>query len=238
MDVGGYWTTEDADPRNVYHNVLITLDEAKHLNNGQPSFWGFHLDRFGIRANDHVIHLGCGTGYYSAIMAELVGPRGRITAIEIDEAIAARARAALEPWPQVTVIHGDGSDMPLETADAIIANAGATHPQPSWLAALKPGGKLLLPLAPTKGLGRMAYITCKSEEIFEAQLRGGVNIYEFSGARDPGVSAQLAEALKRDQDKDVKSLRCDTHEKDENCWLHGEGWCFSTCVPVEVETFV
>ena len=34
-----YWTTEDADPRNVYHDVLIALDESLDLNNGQPSLW-------------------------------------------------------------------------------------------------------------------------------------------------------------------------------------------------------
>jgi len=38
-----YWTTEDADPRNVYHDVLIALDESLDLNNGQPSLWAFLL---------------------------------------------------------------------------------------------------------------------------------------------------------------------------------------------------
>lgn len=32
-----YWTTEDADPRHVYHDALIALDEAREINNGQPS---------------------------------------------------------------------------------------------------------------------------------------------------------------------------------------------------------
>jgi protein-L-isoaspartate(D-aspartate) O-methyltransferase len=32
-----YWTTENSDPRHVYHDVLIALDEARGTNNGQPS---------------------------------------------------------------------------------------------------------------------------------------------------------------------------------------------------------
>src|SRR6201996_3284608 len=59
----------DADPRHVYHDVLIALDEARGINNGQPSLW----DELGIRTGEQVLHLGCGTGYYTAIAAELVG---------------------------------------------------------------------------------------------------------------------------------------------------------------------
>ena len=143
-----HWTTVDADPRQVYRNALIALDESKGINNGQPSLWASALDGLDVRIDDRVLHLGCGTGYYTAILAELTGPQGKVTAIEIDAGLAERARAALSAWPQVEVIHGNGSIGPFEPADVIVASAGATHPQPSWLAALKPGGKLLFPLAP------------------------------------------------------------------------------------------
>ena len=73
-----YWTTADADPRAVYHDVLIALDEELGINNGQPSLWAFLLDQLSILAGDRILHLGCGTGYYTAIMAELVGPQERL----------------------------------------------------------------------------------------------------------------------------------------------------------------
>jgi len=222
------WTTEDGDPRHVYHNVLIALDETKGINNGQPSLWAHFLDQLGVCAGDHLLHLGCGTGYYTAILAEIVGPGGRITAVEIDNAIAERARVALTPWRQVHVEHRDGASGPFEPADMIVVSAGATHPLPGWLAALKPGGRLLFPLTPDSGIGAMACLTRKREKSFEAKLSFGVQFIPFSGANDPEVSAQLSIALRRDKGAPVRSLRCEAHKKEDTCWLHGEGWCFST----------
>src|SRR5262245_37348542 len=41
---GEYWPSPDADPRHLYHNVLIAIDAARGLNNGQPSFWAYNFD--------------------------------------------------------------------------------------------------------------------------------------------------------------------------------------------------
>jgi protein-L-isoaspartate(D-aspartate) O-methyltransferase len=232
----GFWTTENTDPRNVYHNVLIALEEAKGIHNGQPSLWANYLDQLGVESNNHVLHLGCGTGYYTAILAEVVGPHGKITAIEVDPSLAKKARLALEPWPQVEVVQADGAIGTFEPADVIVASAGATQPQPSWLSALKSGGRLEFPLTQADGLGAMALLTRKSEHSFAARLSFGVMFIPFSGARNPEVANQLAEALKRDQGKPVKSLRCEPHEKDETCWLHGDTWCFSTREPAQSES--
>jgi protein-L-isoaspartate(D-aspartate) O-methyltransferase len=182
-----------------------------------------------------VLHLGCGTGYYTAILAELTGPEGKITAIEIDAGLAERARSALTPWPQVVVVHADGSIGPFEPVDVIVASAGATHPQPSWLAALKPGGRLLFPLAPSSGPGAMALLTRRSADSFDARLHYGTYFIAFSGACDPEVAPLLTNALSRDRGSSVRSLRCDAHEKNETCWLHSNGWCFSAREPVHAQ---
>jgi protein-L-isoaspartate(D-aspartate) O-methyltransferase len=227
----GFFTTEDADPRHVYHDVLIALDESKSINNGQPSMWARFFDQLGVAVGNHVLHLGCGTGYYTAVLAELAGTQGKVTAVEIDPALAERARLALAPWPQVTVLHADGSSRPFESADVIVASAGATHPQPSWLATLNAAGKLLFPLAPTTGSGAMALLTRRSAGNFAAVLNYGTLFIPFTGACDPAVAARLADALTRDQGKPVKSLRLDPHGQNETCWLHADAWCFSTQQP-------
>jgi protein-L-isoaspartate(D-aspartate) O-methyltransferase len=227
QDSGAQTFTETVDPNDLYRDALIVLDPARRINNGQPSLWALHLGLLDIHPGDAVLHLGCGAGYYTAILAELVGRHGHIVAVEIDEALAARARMALEPWAQVTVVHADGACGPFDPADAIVASAGATHPLPAWLAALKPEGKLLFPLTPARGPGAMAYLTRKGAGVFTATLCGSVFFVDFEGARDPTIGQELARALKRDHGFSVRSLRCDAHEKDDSCWLHGNGWCFS-----------
>ena len=223
--------TETADPSDLYRDALIVLDPNKRLNNGQPSLWAFHLSLLDVHPGDTVLHLGCGTGYYTAILAELVGPRGRVTAVEIDHALAARARIALEPWPQVTVVHADGARGSFDPAEAIVVSAGATHPLPAWLAALNLEGKLLFPLTPARGPGAMAYLTRKGADLFAATLCGSVFFVDFEGARDPAIGNEFAHALKRDRGSSVRSLRCDAHERDNSCWMHGNGCCFSRRMP-------
>ena len=224
---GTQFFTESADPRNVYRDALIVLDATKRLNNGQPSLWAFHLSLLDIHPGNRILHLGCGAGYYSAILAELTGPHGSVVAVEIDEALAARARIALEPWPQVTILRADGAHGPFDSADVIVVSAGATHPLPAWLAALKPQGTLLFPLTATRGAGTMAYVTRKTANLFAATLSGSVFFVDFEGARNSVINDELASALTRDNGSSVHSLRCDAHEKEQSCWLHGSGWCFS-----------
>ncbi|MGH7040950.1 MAG: protein-L-isoaspartate O-methyltransferase family protein [Acetobacteraceae bacterium] len=231
MDTAGYWTTEDADPRTICHDVLVALDEARGINNGQPSLWAFLLDKLDITAGAHVLHLGCGTGYYTAIMAELVGPTGTVTAVEIDSGLAEKARGALVPWPQAMVRNVDGTRIAFEPADLIVASAGATHPLPSWLDALKPGGRFLFPMTATRGAGGMLLVTREAEGGYAARFLCRVGFIDFVGARHPDICRRLAAALARDGGRAVQSLRRDHHRKGRTCWLHGDGWCLSRRPP-------
>jgi len=120
MALGEYLTTEDADPRDLYHDVLIAIDEKRRLNNGQPSLWARMYDNLDLSDGVHVVHVGAGTGYYSAILAEIVGRAGRVTAIEIDPALAALAASNLDGWPQATVIAADGFDHRQRRCDAFV----------------------------------------------------------------------------------------------------------------------
>jgi len=232
MNMREYWTTEDADPRHVYHDVLIALDEARGINNGQPSLWALLFDEVGIRTNDAVLHLGCGTGYYTAIAAELTGPASKITAVEIDPDLAEKACVALTPWPQVTVSNVDGSRATFEAVDVIIASAGATHPLSSWLDALKLSGRLILPMTTTReGPGAMLLVVRQDDEAFAARFIHRVGFIPFEGARNRGASRRLAVALTRDWGAAVRSLRRDQHPKTDTCWLHAKGWCLSRALP-------
>ena len=225
---GGYRTTPNADPRRVYHNVLVTLDETQGINNGSPALWAFVLDHLNLAPAEHVLHLGCGTGYYSAIMAELVGRDGHVVAVERDAALAARARKALAARHNVTFVEQDGARYAPKRQDAVVVSAGATHPLPGWLAALRPGGRLVFPLTSTALGGYMLLITRMAEaDRLAAELLCPAGFIPFVGGRDAALDDRLAAAIERGNTEFVRSLRLDIHAQDESCWLHADTFCLS-----------
>ncbi|MBV8132072.1 MAG: GNAT family N-acetyltransferase [Alphaproteobacteria bacterium] len=227
-----YWTTENADPRHVYHDVLVAIDERGRLNNGQPSLWACLYDQLGLTPGTHVVHVGAGTGYYSAILAEIVGPAGAVTAIEIDPVLASQATDNLAlAWPQARVVAADGfAFRPERPADAVIVNAGVTHFSPVWLDSLAAGnGRLLVPLTNAERWGGFLLITRRAGETqrYSARFVHHVGIIHCIGGRDPQAEARLTEALAKAPLAAVKSLRRAPEEPDTSCWLSGDGWWLS-----------
>jgi protein-L-isoaspartate(D-aspartate) O-methyltransferase len=223
-----YWTTADADPRHLYHDVLIAIDEARRLNNGQPSLWARLYDELRLTRGSHVVHVGAGTGYYSAILAEIVGGMGEVTAIEIDPELAARARENLAAWPQVTVVAGDGFTFcPSRPADAIIVNAGVSHLSLAWLDPLAANnGRLLVPLTTAGQVGASLLITRRPDEThrYLASFVSKIGMFSCVGGRDARAEARLKAALARSDFSAIRSLRRPPDEPDESCWLQGDGW--------------
>jgi protein-L-isoaspartate(D-aspartate) O-methyltransferase len=229
----GYWSTPSDDPRHLYHDVLVALDEPHRVNNGQPSLYAALLSELTLAEGERVAHVGAGTGYYSALLAELVGPTGHVTAYELNREFAAVAREALKPWPQVEVVEANALERTLAPADAILASAGLSFPPVQWLEALKPGGRLLLPLTTQEGSGKMllAIRPRRERSSFVANLTIPIGFIDCVGSRDAIAEEKLAEAFARGDPGNVKSLRLDRHVEDESCWLHADGWCLSRREP-------
>jgi protein-L-isoaspartate(D-aspartate) O-methyltransferase len=142
--------TPSADPVFLYQNVLVRLDAAKGINNGEPFLHAAWMGAVEPKPGDAICHIGAGTGYYSAILSVLALPRGTVNAIEIDENLARRARDNLEPFENVSVIHGDATQLPLPPSDLIYVNAGVVTPPVGWLKALRPQGRMIFPWRPSQ----------------------------------------------------------------------------------------
>ncbi len=225
----GYESTPDDDPAHLYANVLVAIDEDRRLNNGEPVWNARCLDLLDLRADDRVLHVGAGVGYYSAIIAEVVGVSGHVVAVEVDPELAARARVHLASYPQVAVHHADGTSFDAGPCDVIFAHAGATHPIVRWLESLAPGGRLMIPLTvatPLAGLGSMLRVE-RSDHGYAARFVSFVGIFPCVGGRDPEREHLLHAALMRQDQHLVQSLRTDSHEADASCWLHDATWCLS-----------
>ena len=226
----GARTTPDADPRHVYHNYSIAIDPARQLFNGTPGFVATLIDRLALTAGARVLHIGAGLGYYSALLGATVGPTGRVAAIEVDPDLAARARANLASMPWVEVTAADGRGPFAEPFDAILVNAGVTHPLDSWLDALAPGGRMVLPLtvamSGTIGKGVVVRVS-RADGSHTASLVTMVAIYSAIGLRDEELNTALAQVLRTNPFPALRRLRRDAHEPAASCWLHGPSCCFS-----------
>jgi protein-L-isoaspartate(D-aspartate) O-methyltransferase len=233
-----YITTPDADPVYLYTDDLVGILPERHLNNGQPSLHAYLIHQASPSAGDHVVHVGTGTGYYTAILAHLVGPSGRVTGIEYEPELAARAKANFASYPNVEIVEGDGSLVSFDTADVIYVNAGCTRPAESWLDRLADGGRLILPMTSDQGFGaksleRMA----RAGAVFRIKRRGHdyfaswispVAIFPCAGSRDEVSERALAEAFAKGGWQKVTRLYRDQEIPDQRCWLRGPRWCLAT----------
>jgi protein-L-isoaspartate(D-aspartate) O-methyltransferase len=229
---GFYRTTPDNNPKHLYHNILIAIDAAKQLNNGQPSTVAGFIDALELKASNKVLHIGCGLGYYTAIMATIVGFNGYVTAVEMDEGLSLKACQNLAYLENVEVINLDGSKYIPKATDAILVNAGVTHPHPSWLEKLNMGGRLVLPLTVTSipntpGAGFILKVK-RVDKGYEARFVSPVSIFSLSGMRDETLNKKLLESIKHGTMASVRSLRVDKHQQDGSCWLHSETFCLSS----------
>jgi len=230
----GYELTPGDDPVFLYTNDLIGIDPARGLNNGQPSFHVALMARLDPQPGEHVVHIGAGTGYYSALLAELVGATGRVTAIEYDAGLAALAARNLA-GSNVEVAHADGTRADFAPADAIYVNAGVTHPLARWLDRLREGGRLVVPMtapratrtATDPGWTGVVFLIRRCGAAYSARSISQVAIFPCQGARDRAAERALARALKTGGVERVRRLVRHDRVPDERCWLKGDGWCLA-----------
>lgn len=138
-------TLTSSEPEALYCDGLVAIDKAKGINNGQPSLHAKWICAADPIPGDIIAHVGCGGGYYSAILAALVGHNGHVHAYEIDPDVARLAARCLVVYPNITLHRVSGASSELPAADVIYVNAAASAPQGAWLAALRPGGRLIFP---------------------------------------------------------------------------------------------
>jgi len=234
----GYRETPSADPVFLYSDDLVALDPARHVNNGQPSYHAMLIARTATKPGEHVVHVGAGVGYYTAIFAHLVGPRGKVTAIEFDVALAQRASQNFQQWSHVTVIQGNGAAVEFAPADVIYVNAGTTHPSDRWLDGLKDGGRLIVPLTTDKSFMNddlpepierrgAVFLIQRSGEDYSASWVGPIAIFPCEGVRDPLSETALVAAFKRGGWERVTRLYRGSDIPEDRCWLRTPTYCLA-----------
>jgi len=134
---------EDRD--EAYEDHPLAIGEGQTIS--QPFVVAAMLEALALRPDDVALEVGTGSGYETAVLAELVRT---VYSIERIAGLAERARGVLEKlgYANVTVVHGDGSQGLPEAApfDAIVVSAAAPRlPQP-LMDQLRDGGRLVIPV--------------------------------------------------------------------------------------------
>ncbi len=218
------------DPADLYQDVLIGLGLGHGLNNGQPSLHALCLAALAPSQGQHAVHVGAGAGYYTALLAMLVGERGRVDAYEIEPGLAARAQANLAGFPHAAVHRRSGAHAPLPACDVLYVNAAAAEPLAAWLDALRPSGRLVFPLAPLDGSGAMLLVTRIPGQACAARFLCSVEFVPCAGAQNEQAGRALAAAFRGGRWRSVNALYRNTLP-DETCWLAGPGWWLGTGEP-------
>jgi protein-L-isoaspartate(D-aspartate) O-methyltransferase len=128
--------------------VLVTKydDEGIAISSAsQPAIVAIMLQQLRLDGGHTVLEIGAGTGYNAALLARIAE---RVITVDIDEEIAAAARARLEDTPNAEVRTGDGWAGAPDRApyDRIELTIGTSDMSVAWRDQLADGGLLVLPL--------------------------------------------------------------------------------------------
>lgn len=182
--------TQSSVLADIYENVLVAIDRERGINNGEPALHAAWLDAIHPQPGETVIHVGAGTGYYTAILALLVDPDGRVEAYEYEADLAAQAARNLQAYPHVTVHAASAFGRTLPNADVLYVNAGVVAPDAEWLRALNPGGRLIFPWQPQKDRGP-AVLVMRLPGGFRAKPLMNVGFISCRGATEKATVRHL-----------------------------------------------
>lgn len=147
---------------SAYDNRPLPIGHRQTIS--QPLIVAVMTHLLHIEPDAHILEVGTGSGYQTAILAELAR---QVTTIEIVEPLAAGAKAILGEigYDNIAFRFGDGAAGCPERApfDGIIVTAAARAiPQP-LIDQLEPGGRLVIPIGPDAG-GQDLVLAEKSAE--------------------------------------------------------------------------
>ena len=130
----------------AYVDTPLPIGEEQTIS--QPSLVAFMTQKLGVSKSHRVLEIGTGSGYQTAILAELAR---EVFTLEVRATLSQTARETLAPlgYDNIHYRVGDGTAGWPEAApfDRIMVTAAGDKMPEALLAQLKVGGRMVLPLA-------------------------------------------------------------------------------------------
>jgi protein-L-isoaspartate(D-aspartate) O-methyltransferase len=180
----------------AYQDSPLPIESGQTIS--QPYIVALTIDAAGIKRGDKVLEVGAGSGYAAAVIGQIAD---EVIAIERHHELVAIADKRMRQlgYRNVRIVEGDGTlGWPEEAPyDAIVAAASGSHVPQSWIAQLKPGGRIVMPIGDPHSVQSLVKVTKAEDGTLHREDLGGVRFVPLigkEGFRDSG-SEQLVRSL-------------------------------------------
>lgn len=175
----------------AYQDSPLPIESGQTIS--QPYIVALTIDAAGIEPGDKVLEVGAGSGYAAAVIGRIAS---EVIAIERHHELVELARKRMDRlgYRNVLIVEGDGTLGWPEAApyDAIVAAASGSHVPQSWIAQLKPGGRIVMPIGEPHGVQSLVKVTKDEDGTLHREDLGGVRFVPLigkEGFRDGGSEA-------------------------------------------------
>jgi protein-L-isoaspartate(D-aspartate) O-methyltransferase len=133
----------------AYEDHPLPIGDGQTIS--QPYIVAIMLQALELKHTDKVLEVGTGSGYVTALLAELTA---QVYSVERHPALAAEAQRVLTTlgYTNVAIVVGDGTaGLPTHAPyNAIIVSAASSELPPALLSQLREGGRMIIPVGPAE----------------------------------------------------------------------------------------
>lgn len=166
---------------HAYQDSPLPIESGQTIS--QPYIVALTIHAAGIKAGDKVLEVGAGSGYAAAVIGQIAK---EVIAIERHHELVELARLRMRRlgYDNIRIVEGDGTlGWPEEAPfDAIVAAASGSHIPQSWIAQLKPGGRIVIPIGGPHEAQTLVKVTKQDDGSLKQEDLGGVRFVPLIGA--------------------------------------------------------
>jgi protein-L-isoaspartate(D-aspartate) O-methyltransferase len=166
--------------QQAYQDSPLPIDGGQTIS--QPYIVALTIHAAGIKSGDKVLEVGAGSGYAAAVIGQIAGA---VIAIERLHQLVdpARQRMARLAYANVRIVEADGTlGWPDEAPfDAIVAAASGSHVPQSWIAQLRPGGRIVMPIGDPYSGQSLVKVTRQADGTLGREDLGAVRFVPLIG---------------------------------------------------------
>jgi protein-L-isoaspartate(D-aspartate) O-methyltransferase len=172
-------STDHAD--YAYQDSQLPIESGQTIS--QPYIIALTIYAAGIARGSKVLEVGAGSGYAAAVIGQIAD---QVIAVERHHRLVelAQERMMRLVYDNVRIVEGDGTLGWQEEApfDAIVAAASGSHVPKSWIAQLKPGGRIVMPIGNPHGAQSLVKVTKQEDGTLKHEDLGSVRFVPLIGA--------------------------------------------------------